>query len=41
MEIVSVDGKSLNTLTHAQAVDLFRKSFIDKSTKRMELVVMK
>ncbi|KAI8492731.1 Domain present in PSD-95, Dlg, and ZO-1/2 [Branchiostoma belcheri] len=39
MEIVSVDGEPLQSVTHAQAVDAIRRAYATKSRTRMVLVV--
>lgn len=39
-EILSVDGSSLRDVTHAEAVDIIRRSYNDKSKDVMEIVVI-
>ena len=39
-EILSVDGESLQDATHAEAVDIIRKSYNNKSKDVMEIVVI-
>ena len=39
-QIVSVDGTSLTDMTHAEAVDLIRRSYHNKTKDVMEIVVV-
>lgn len=39
-QILSVDGESLQDVTHAEAVDIIRKSYNNKSKDVMEIVVI-
>ncbi|EDO28305.1 predicted protein, partial [Nematostella vectensis] len=38
-EVISVDGMSLKDVTHAEAVDIIRRSYNDKSKTVMQIVV--
>ena len=39
-QILSVDGESLQDVTHAEAVDIIRKSYNNKTKDVMEIVVI-
>lgn len=38
-ELVSVDGESLQNITHQRAVDIIRQAYRNKAKEPMELVV--
>ncbi|XP_013408158.1 whirlin isoform X2 [Lingula anatina] len=40
MEIISIDGESLQDVTHPQAVDIIRRAYNNKTNTTMEIVVV-